>query len=46
MVPAPLNSLLALVVAPEDTSDFKRPGIVMIEVALWKQLRATARGEF
>ena len=33
--------------ALEDTvSGSKRPGMVMIEVALRKQLRATARGEF
>ena len=36
-----------LVVAPEDTvSGSKRPGMVMIDVALRKQPRATARGEF
>jgi hypothetical protein len=36
-----------LVVAPEDTvSGSERPGMVMIDVALRKQSRATARGEF
>ena len=33
--------------APEDTfSGSKSPGIVLIDVALRKQLRATARGQF
>ena len=36
-----------LVVAPEDTvSGSKRPSMVVIDVALRKQPRATARGEF
>ena len=36
-----------LVIAPEDTvSDSEHPDMVMIDVALRKQPRATVRGEF
>jgi hypothetical protein len=41
----PIQAQRVLIIAPEDTvSGSERPGMVMIDVALRKQPRATARG--